>query len=489
MLMTTRPLPMIALLCLAGLSGAAVQAAERPNILFCIADDWGWPDAGIYGNRVIKTPAFDRLAREGVLFENAFVSSPSCTPSRNALLTGQYHWRLEHGGNLWSTLHPKFPVFPLLLRDAGYAIGHWRKAWGPGNFRALGRQEDPVGPSYRGFKDFLAKRPGKQPFCFWLGAFDPHRPYKPGSGAGSGIPVDTIVPPADLPNHPTIRNDIADYYFEVQRFDRDVAEAIGLLEVSGELENTIIVMTGDHGMPFPRHKCHLYDSGTHVPLAIRWGRSVKAGRRVTDFVSLADLAPTFLDVAGVAIPQQMTARSIVPLLRSGKSGRINPRRDHVLTGRERHTVAQDPPSTGGYPMRAIRTDGFLYIRNFAVDRWPTGGPARNYRDCDGGPSKTFLLKNRDKPAIRPFFEMAFAKRPAEELYDLQNDPHQLKNVAAQAGFSDIRSRLSRRLLTALKASRDPRVTSGGENFDRYPYLGRTSPRKTKRKSKRKKKRS
>ena len=140
-------------------------------------------------------------------------------------------------------------------------------------------------------------------------------------------------------------------------------------------------------------------------------------------------------------------------------------------------------------MRAIRTDGFLYIRNFAVDRWPTGGPARNYRDCDGGPSKTFLLKNRDKPAIRPFFEMAFAKRPAEELYDLQNDPHQLKNVAAQAGFSDIRSRLSRRLLTALKASRDPRVTSGGENFDRYPYLGRTSPRKTKRKSKRKKKRS
>lgn len=461
----------IALSALAILTAALDATAAddmRPNILFCIADDWGCPHAGAYGDPVVQTPAFDRLAAEGVLFENAFVTAPSCTPCRNSILTGQYHWRLEHGGNLWSTLHPKYPVYPELLEGSGYFIGHWRKAWGPGNWRFLGREKDPAGPTFKGFEDFLAHRPADKPFCFWLGASDPHRPYKPNTGAESGIDIDRIRLPADLPDNETIRNDVADYYFEVQRFDRDVAAALAALERTGELDNTIIVMTGDHGMPFPRHKCHLYDSGTRVCLAIRWGNQVMPGRRVTDFVSLADLAPTFLAAAGVDVPDQMTGQSLMNVLSSNESDRIDPQRDHVLTGRERHTVAQEPPSTGGYPSRAIRTDRYLYIRNFRPERWPSGAPDE-YRDCDGSPSKSFLINHHNDPAIKPYFDLAFAKRPAQELYDLRGDPEQMKNVAGDPEYGDALRRLDQQLMTELRETADPRVLADEEPFDHYPY--------------------
>ncbi len=466
--------------CFAVLVCASVTCAdEQPNILFCIADDWGWPHAGAYGDPVVKTPAFDRLAREGVLFENAFVTAPSCTPCRNSILTGQWHWRLGQGANLWSTLHPKHAVFPLLLEAAGYHVGHWRKAWGPGDWRALGRTRDPAGPNFKSFADFLKARPRGKPFCFWLGASDPHRPYAWQSGARSGIDIDKIQLPADLPDHETVRHDVADYYFEVQRFDRDVAAALSVLEKTGELDNTIIVMTGDHGMPFPRHKCQLYDSGTHVPLAVRWGAKVKAGRRVTDFVSLSDLAPTFLAAAGAAVPDEMTGRSLLPVLQSDKSGRVDPARDHVLTGRERHGQAQEKSNPGGYPMRAIRTDRFLYIRNFAPNRWPGGCPdaelaynGRAYGDCDGSPTKTFVIEHRDDSNFRRFYKLAFARRPAEELYDLAFDPHQLTNVADQEKYANEKKKLADQLLAELESTGDPRVLGGGEQFDTYPYRRR-----------------
>ena len=461
------------------LSASAACADERPNILFCIADDWGWPHAGVYGDPVVKTPAFDRLAREGVLFENAFVTAPSCTASRNSLLTGQWHWRLGQGANLWSTLHPRHPVFPLLLKEAGYQIGHWRKAWGPGDWRALGRKEDPAGPTFKGLAAFLEARPKGKPFCFWLGASDPHRPYQWQSGAASGIDVTKIRLPADLPDHEIVRHDVADYYFEVQRFDRDVSNALKLLEKANELDNTIVVMTGDHGMPFPRHKCQLYDSGTHVPLAIRWGAKVRPGRRVTDFVSLSDLAPTFLESAGIQVPKQMTGRSLLSVFRSEESGRIDPARDHVLVGRERHGQAQEKPNPGGYPMRAIRTDGFLYIRNFAPNRWPGGCPdpslaigGNAYGDCDGSPTKTFVIEHQRDPKYERFYKLAFAKRPAEELYDLKRDPDQLENVAAQADYLDVKQRLAKRLMGELKSTGDPRALGSGDQFDKFPYRRR-----------------
>ncbi len=164
----------------------------------------------------------------------------------------------------------------------------------------------------------------------------------------------------------------------------------------------------------------------------------------------------------------MTGRSLRNILLSDESGRVDSTRDHVLTGRERHTVAQEPPSTGGYPMRAIRTDDFLYIRNFLPQRWPAGAPDE-YRDIDGGPSKTFLIEHRDDPAIKPFFDLAVSKRPGEELYDLKADPNQLSNVADQARYAEIKHRLSDQLVRELRESADPRVIGGGERFDEYPY--------------------
>ncbi len=153
------------------------QAVDRPNILFAIADDWSWPHAGIYGDRVVKTPTFDRLAREGVMFTNAYCVTPSCTASRGSILTGQTIHRLEAGGNLWSTLPKKFETFPDLLEAAGYAIGYQGKGWGPGSLVASGRTRNPAGPEFKNFEEFLQSVPEGKPFCFWFGSTDPHRSY------------------------------------------------------------------------------------------------------------------------------------------------------------------------------------------------------------------------------------------------------------------------------------------------------------------------
>jgi N-sulfoglucosamine sulfohydrolase len=455
-------------------------SSRRPNILFAIADDWGWPHAGAYGDPVVQTPVFNRVAREGILFTNAFVSAPSCTPSRNAILTGQYHWRLGHGANLWSTLDPTTPVYPLLLQQAGYHIGSWRKSWGPGKLTDW--PEHPAGTPYEeGFIAFLDARPEEAPFCFFLGASDPHRPYDLNSGLESGMDLDNINLFGCLPDHRKVRGDIADYYFEVQRFDRDVGNALKILEERGELENTIIVITGDNGIPFPRCKSNLYDSGTHAPLAIRWGSGIKKrGRIIEDFVSLSDLAPTFLQIAGVNIPEVMTGKSMVSLLTSEQEGIIEPdNRAFVLYGKERHVPAQEG-HRGGYPCRAIRTHDYLYIRNFKPDRWPCGTP--NYQkaavagawlaDCDNGPTKTYMTDNKDKDDYHArLWQLAFGKRPAEELYDCRKDPDQLNNVASDSAYSEIKEKLAAQLIDNLKATGDPRVLNGGDQFDAYPYYG------------------
>ncbi len=453
-------------------------ARSRPNILLAIADDWGFPHAGIYGDPVVRTPTFDRLAREGVLFRHAYVSSPSCTPSRSALLTGQHHWRLEEAANLWSTLRREFATYPELLAADGYFIGHSRKAWGPGRLEPGGRSVDPSGPVHKDFGSFLSARPAGSPFCFWFGSPDPHRPYVPGTGVGRGMDLDRIRVPGALPDDPVVRSDIADYYFEVERFDREVGEALALLEASGELDNTIVVMTGDHGMPFPRAKSNLYDLGTRVPLAVRWGGVAGSRRVVDDFVSLVDLAPTFLEIAGLPVPGTFTGRSLLPLLRSDRSGRVDPARDHVVFGKERHVPSQERGNLAGYPGRGLRTADFLYLRNHRPELWPNGiadGAASEkgnaFADCDDGPTKAFVVAHRGDARGRRYFELAFGLRPAEELYDLRSDPDQLVNVASEAGYQGDLLRLRERLTRELKALGDPRETGDAVRFEEYPYYG------------------
>ena len=474
--------------CLIGLLALAFVACRvsetpqsaRPNILFAIADDWSWPHAGAYGDFVVKTPTFDRVAREGVLFNHAYVASPSCTPSRAAILTGQWHWRLEESANLWSTLRSEFPVYPDLLEESGYFVGYTRKGWGPGRFEVGGRTRNPAGTEFEDFEDFLTQKPEGQPFCFWFGSTDPHRGYEEGSGLADGIPADSIELNASFPDSAEVRSDVADYYWEVQRFDREVGSILEQIQAIGELESTLVVITGDNGMPFPRCKANLYDGGVRVPLVMRWPEKVVGGRVLDDFVSLTDLAPTFLEVAGLAPPEVMTGRSLVNTLLSDKEGRVDEARDFVLFGKERHVPVQETPDGGGTPMRGIRTYDYLYIKNFRPDRWPAGTPNHQeahfpgswYGDVDNGPTKFYMVEHREKDEQHAeLFRLAFGKRPGEELYELRSDPGQLANVAADPAYSQVKSELEQRLMEHLSATRDPRLLGEADRLEQYPYYG------------------
>jgi arylsulfatase A-like enzyme len=449
-------------------NGKAAQV-RRPNILFAIADDQSAAHTSIGGDPVVETPNFDRIATEGVRFTNAYCSSPSCTPSRGAILTGQHIWRLGQGGSLWSALPSEHAVYPDLLEAAGYHVGFARKGWGPGSHEASGWPRNPAGDRYDGLGDFLEDRPRDAPFCFWFGSHEPHRPYERGSGVDSGMDPGAVRVPAMLPDAPEVRSDICDYLLECQTFDRQVGAMLDLLEDRGELDNTLIVMTSDNGMPFPRAKANLYDWGTRMPMAVRWGEAVSPGRVVDDYVDLADVAPTFLEVAGLEPTEHMTARSLAGILTGEGEGRIDPLRDRIYLGRERHAWVRE--GNLGYPCRALRSDEYLYIRNFEPDRWPAGDPP-GYGDIDGGPTKAYLLEHRDDPEVAPLFELACAKRPAEELYHLPSDPEQMNNVAGDPAYAQARDGLWGQLERYLAETGDPRAEGGGDIFETDEYFGR-----------------
>jgi uncharacterized sulfatase len=295
--------------------------------------------------------------------------------------------------------------------------------------------------------------------------------------------------PPHLPDVDEVRADVADGLGETQAWDAAVGELLKTLEARGELERTIIVISGDHGMPgVPGGKCNLYDFGTAVALVARVPGG-KAGRVVNDFVSLTDLAPTFMEIGGVTPPAGVTGRSLMPILHSEKSGQIDKTRNWVLTGRERHVAAAREGNLP-YPQRARRTPEFLYIRNFAPDRWPLGAPGgvtdaeapstqeleqntyAAFADMDASPTKAWLIAHRADAQWKWFFDYAFAKRPGEELYDLLRDPDQLQNVAADAKYADTKREMVARLTRMLNDLGDPRVTGDGSTFDKLPFAGK-----------------
>ena len=285
-----------------------------------------------------------------------------------------------------------------------------------------------------------------------------------------------MVPP-HLPDNSLIRNDILDYYVEVERFDSNVGRALDLLEKAGRLDNTIVVVTSDHGMPFPRAKASLYDFGSRVPLAISWKKAVAGGRTVDDFVSLSDMAPTFLEAAGLEPHPDMTARSLMPILRSRDSGRVDASRDAAVIAMERHDGCRRGGK--GYPCRALRDSDYLYIRNFEPTRWPSGSPqsrdcARGipYGEIDSSPSKTYMMENRSDPAVDRLAELAFGTRAEHELYDLRKDPGQLRNIAAEPEAADRLQAMRDRLMKHLADTGDPRALGKPAPWDYYPYYGR-----------------
>ena len=520
----------IALLVVAVAHGRAV-AADRPNILFCFADDWG-RYAGAYAkvdgkpspNDVVKTPHIDRVAREGVLFRNAFVNAPSCTPCRSALLSGRYFFNTGRGailsGAVWDS---NIPSWPLLLKDSGYHIGETYKVWSPGTpndapFGAGQFAYEQVGGQYNNFSEnvtklvragtslddakqklfaevtgnfnaFLAARPKDQPFCYWFGPTLVHRQWEQGSGQALwGIDPESLRGklPKFLPDVPEVREDFADYLGEIQGFDAGVGLLLKRLEEADELDKTIVVISGDHGAPgFPGGKCNLYDFGLGVTLAVRWPGQPQ-GRVVDDLVNLMDLAPTFLEAGGVKAPPGMNSRSLVGILKSEKSGQVDPSRTWNISGRERH-VGTAREQNLPYPQRCLRTKDHLYIRNFAPERWPLGSPlgltadsapdaaalSNNtyaaFADMDASPTKAWLVAHRHDPQWKWHYDYAFAKRPAEELFDLRSDPDQITNVAAAATYAAIKAELSQRLMQTLTEVGDPRVTGDGQTFERPPF--------------------
>ena len=452
--------------------GTGSSSQNRPNILILMSDNHSWNHLGCYGDPVVQTPHIDQMADRGVRFTHGFCAAPSCAPARAGMLSGQDVWRLEEGANLWGVFPDKFPLYTDMLEADGYHVGAQGKGWGPGSVEMSGRKKNHAGEKYASFEAFLEANNGDDPWCFWYSTSDPHRPYELGSGAASGMDLGSVPVPDYLPDNETVRSDIADYYVEVQQFDRDVGRIISRLKETGQYENTLVVICSDNGWQMPRGLANLYDFGTRVPLIISWEGRIPGGRVVDDFVNLNDLAPTFLELAGLDIPKSMTATSLGDLLFSGESGRVEDDRDHVVTARERHALCRAWGK--GYPGRALRTHDHLYIRNYEPDRWPAGDPPL-FGDVDAHmlhypcPTKMFMLEHREDPEVRPLFELGFMKRPAEELYDLQNDPYQMENVAASADYRAVKNELSGRLETYLKETRDPRATGGEIIWDTTMY--------------------
>ncbi len=513
---------------------------RRPNILFCFADDWGRYAscyAALHGERslsaLIATPHIDRIAHEGALFSNALVPAPSCTPCRSSVLSGRYFWQTRLGAILMGAVWDRtIPSFPLMLEAAGYHIGFSDKVWSPGTpiddpYGGIGRRYQESGADFgafsqhacaaldrgldRGrataplfaevqgnFRAFLAARSDDRPFCYWWGPTNTHRVWERGSGKRLwDLDPEALRGrlPAYLPDVPDVRQDIADYLGECMAFDRGVGVLLRELEERGMLDHTLVVASGDHGIPgFPRGKCNLYGIGVEVALCARLPGRIPAGRVIDDMVNLMDLAPTFCEAGGVAPDPRMAARSLWPLLGAHGSGQIDPARTGVITGRERH-VAHARERNLPYPHRAMRTHDHLYIVNFAPDRWPMGDPrglddpsapspafevlaadtAAAYADLDASPTKAWMILNRADPSVREAYALGFGKRPAEELYDLRLDPDQMRNLAGDPRHDRLRADLRERLFAELRAQRDPRVCDEHCRFERSPFTDHPCP--------------
>lgn len=514
---------------------------KPPNILFLFADDWGYY-ASCFANSdnpsvndCLQTPAIDALAAEGINFNHAYVDVPSCIPSRASLATGCHFWRTGKsafgGRGAWEGVEDpgrKLPGFGQLLQTKGYHLGRTYKTlnsfWFPGkvyvnhgrDFCEYSQTVDSAENMEEGhkvlkqevianFQDFMNDRKEGQAFCYVWGPHNPHRPWTNGSGKRIwGIEPDDLKGkmPGHLPDIPLIREDFADYLGEIQAFDKGVEYLVEELKRIGEYENTIIVLSGDNGIPgFPKGKANLYDFGVRAPLIIRWGDITYTNRKVDDFVSLIDLAPTFLEAAGIEIPETMDGKSLMPLLMSKKEGLIDKERDHVVVGRERHGYRK---GSLPYPSRAIHTKDFVYIVNFKPDRVPVGVDENTFepelippgfdktkfslesqlsfefnrdysnqrkaiilRGIDNGPTKAWFVTNMNTPEYAKYYKMGFGKRPKEELYDLRKDSDQLNNVAEDKIYAKLKAKLSKQLIQVLEDTNDPRLTDA---FDFPPYI-------------------
>jgi N-sulfoglucosamine sulfohydrolase len=468
----------------------ADEVYERPNILFAISDDQSFPHTGAYGTNWIKTPAFDRIANEGLLFYNGYTPNAKSSPSRSILLTGRNSWQLEEAANHVPFFPAKFKTFPETLQESGYLIGYTGKGWAPGDPGMKdGKRRELIGPAYSeirteppasfisdidyaaNFELFLEAKQDGEPFFFWYGGYEPHRAYEFQAGVNKGgkqlSDVDEIF--EFWPDNDTIRHDLLDYAFEIEHFDNHLDRMLRSLEEKGLLENTIVIVTSDNGMPFPRIKGQAFKLSNHLPLAIMWPKGIKnPGRFIDEFVSFTDFAPTFLEAADLNLNesgmQQMEGRSLFPVFIDKPK---REKRDFVLVGKERHDLGR--PDDKGFPIRGIVTDEFLYLVNYYPELWPAGNPETGYMNCDGSPTKTWILNDRRINGESWYWDMNFGKRPSEELYDLKSDPHCLVNLADDPSYRQAKDELLAKMTSELKEQGDPRIFGNGKIFETYEY--------------------
>lgn len=494
---------------------------QRPNILFAISDDQSFAHTSFAGSKFVETPAFDRVAREGIYFRNCYAGSPGCAPSRSSIVTGRYHWQNEQSGQHASSWLKKYIPFLDLIGANGYAVGRTGKGVAPfkyarGDQDSLWRKENAGGlvhknlvyeeegnelfaneinrinyaENFRFFMDSIRK---DQPFFFWFGAYEPHRAYEKGSWKRRGKKLADAEVPAFLPDTDEIRGDLLDYAVEIEWFDLHLQRMLAYLEDIGELENTIVIVTSDNGMPFPRAKANCYEYGAHVPMAIRYPKDFPGSRTVETPVSFIELAPTILEITGTSAEGMMpiTGKSLLSLLEAEQESEVSEKDKAVFSGRERHSSSRY--QNWGYPQRAVRQGDYLFVWNMKPDRWPSGAPQRfdpedttrllpmyglsadhkylpdgAFTDIDDAPSKTFLIENYNVDSIQPYFNLTHAKRPEYELYNVVEDPFCLNNLSGVPSAQAVEKQLKDRLIVELRQSGDPRVVGvNPEIFDTY----------------------
>lgn len=475
---------LLTLACMGNLS-----ASQPPNILFAIADDWG-VHAGAYGTDWVKTPNFDRVAKDGILFTRAYTPNAKCAPSRACILTGRNSWQLEAAANHWCFFPSKFKTWCESLNENGWHVGHTNKGWAPGiALDANGKARQLTGKAWNqqrakpptksisnndyasNFSAFLDAAPNDQPWAFWYGAGEPHRKYEFGSSLNQGRKLDEVDRvPTYWPDNETVRTDMLDYAVEVEHFDTHLGRMIAELEKRDLLKNTLIIVTSDHGMPFPRCKGAAYRDSNQIPFAMMWPSGItQPGRTIDGYVSLIDIAPTIIDLAG--LKWQDTGMASTPgfSLRYWLSDPTTQptgvwARTHVLIGKERHDIGR--PHDWGYPIRGVIWNDLLYIKNHEPDRWPHGNPETGYLNSDGGATKTEVIEAHRKDPQNPHWQWCFGKRPEAELYDLAKDPDCIKNLVETHPQA---ANLKQILEYELKKEGDPRINGNGKIFDEYLY--------------------
>lgn len=430
-------------------SNEATEDVHPPNLILIIADDMAWDDSGAYGHPHIRTPNIDQLARSGMRFDQAFLTTSSCSPSRASIITGTYphqtdaeqlHWpvpadrttfveQLKANG-YWTALAGKYHLGDA-LKDRFDLIAAVGTAGFVMNAESDDQEPKPATTDGSGCENWLAafhQRPPDQPFFLWLAAVDPHRPYTDSIVAEPHGPEDVMVPPY-MPDVDTVRADFARYYDEIYRMDDYIGQVVQALEEAGQRENTVILFISDNGRPFPRDKTTLYDGGIKTPWIVSWPDKVKAGSTTDALVSSVDIAPTFLSLAGIPQLETLAGTDFSPVLE-------NPEAEvrEVIYAEDHWHDFEDYT-------RAVRDQQYKYIRNFYPDL-PNTPPA----DALRSPTFAQMLEMKDKGELNAAQMACFIQpRPEEELYDTREDPYELHNLATDPAFAETLDRLRKEM--------------------------------------------